>query len=178
MAFALLTWWAAANHELAAAPAWCYLAAIGITLALIDIDVHRLPNVIVLPSYGVLAVLLTVASITDGHPADLVRGFLGMLAFASFFLVIRLVYPRGMGWGDVKLAGVLGLALGYASWAALLIGGFAGFALGATVGVAVIAAGLGNGKTVVPFGPFMLVGAFLGLLIGDGVSDWYLRLIA
>jgi leader peptidase (prepilin peptidase)/N-methyltransferase len=178
VAFALLTWWAAAHAELAVAPAWCYLAAVGIALAMIDLDTHRLPNVIVLPSYAVLAVLLTIASIADGHPAELGRALLGMLALAAFFLVVRFAYPKGMGWGDVKLAGLLGLALGYVSWAALVIGGFAGFALGAVVGVAVIAAGHGNRKSVLPFGPFMIIGAFLGLLVGGAVSDWYLRLIA
>lgn len=177
VAFALLTWWAAARHELASAPAWCYLAAVGIALALIDIDTRRLPNVIVAPSYAVLAALLVVAAIVDDHPGNLVRALLGMLGLAAFFLVVLLVYPKGMGWGDVKLAGLLGLAMGYVSWAALLIGSFAGFVLGATVGVAVIAAGSGTRKTAVPFGPFMIVGAFLGLLIGDAVSDWYLGLI-
>lgn len=177
VAFALLTWWASAHSKLASAPAWCYLAAVGIALALIDIDTHRLPNAIVIPSYGVLAVLFTMAAIVDGHPGDLFRGILGMLALAAFFLVVRLAYPKGMGWGDVKLAGLLGLALGYASWAALLIGGFAGFALGAVAGVAVIAAGRGSRKSVLPFGPFMLAGAFFGLVLGGAIADWYLRLI-
>lgn len=177
LAFALLTWWAAARGEPASAPAWCYLAAVGIALAAIDLETHRLPNVIVLPSYPVLAVLLTVAAILDGHPGNLVRAAIGMAALAAFFLLVVFVYPKGMGWGDVKLAGLLGLAMGYESWGSLVIGSFAGFALGAVVGVVVIASGRGTRKTAVPFGPFMILGAFLGLLAGDSIAGWYLGLI-
>lgn len=177
VAFALLTWWAASSHQLAAAPAWCYLAATGIALALIDIDTRRLPNVIVLPSYGVLAALLTVAALVDDRPENLLRAVVGMAALAGFFLVVVLVYPAGMGWGDVKLAGLLGLAMGYASWGALVIGSFAGFALGAIVGVVVIATGRATRKTALPFGPFMIVGAFIGVLVGHAVADWYISLI-
>jgi len=177
VAFGLLTWWGAEDHRLAAAPAWCYLAAVGIALALIDIDTRRLPNVIVVPSYAVLAVLLAVAAIIDDGLDDLLRAGAGMVVLAGFYLVVRLAYPKGMGWGDVKLAGLLGLAMGYASWAALLIGSFAGFVLGAVVGVVVIASGRATRKTLLPFGPFMIVGAFVGLLVGNAVADWYLHLI-
>ena len=177
VAFALLTWWSAAHDQLAVAPAWCYLAAVGIALALIDIDTHRLPNVIVLPSYPVLAVLFIVAALVDGHPGNLVRAAIGMAALTAFFLQVVLVYPKGMGWGDLKLAGLLGMAMGYVSWGSLVIGSFAGFALGAIVGVVVIASGRGTRKTAVPFGPFMILGAFVGLLFGDAVAAWYLRIL-
>ncbi len=177
LAFALLTWWAASRGEAAAAPAWCYLAAVGIALAAIDLETHRLPNVIVLPSYPVLAALLTFAALVEGQPGNLLRAAIGMIALAAFFLLVVLVYPKGMGWGDVKLAGLLGMAMGYESWGALVIGSFAGFALGAVVGVVVIASGRGTRKTAVPFGPFMILGAFIGLLAGDAVAGWYLGLI-
>ena len=177
LAFALLTWWAASRGEAAAAPAWCYLAAVGIALAAIDLETHRLPNVIVLPSYPVLAALLTFAALVEGQPGNLLRAATGMIALAAFFLLVVLVYPKGMGWGDVKLAGLLGLATGYESWGALVIGSFAGFALGAVVGVIVIATGRGTRKTAVPFGPFMIIGAFVGLLAGDAIAAWYLGLI-
>lgn len=176
LAFALFTWWAAARQEAASAPAWCYLAAVGLALAAIDFETHRLPNEIVLPSYPVLAVLLTVAALVEGHAGNLVRAAIGMVALAAFFLLVVLVYPKGMGWGDVKLAGLLGMAMGYVSWASLVFGSFAGFALGAIVGVVVIATG-GTRKTAVPFGPFMILGAFGGLLAGDAVAGWYLRLL-
>jgi len=177
LAFAGLTWWAVSRDQTASAAAWCFLAAVGIALALIDIDTHRLPNVIVGPSYLVLAALLVVGALADADPAALLRAGSGMAALAAFFFLIVLVYPTGMGWGDVKLAGLLGMAMGFVSWAALVIGSFAGFALGAMVGVVLIAAGRGTRKTAVPFGPFMIVGAFFGMIAGDAIAAWYLGLI-
>jgi leader peptidase (prepilin peptidase)/N-methyltransferase len=177
LAFGLLTWWAASRNEAAAAPAWCYLAAVGIALAAIDLETHRLPNVIVLPSYAVLASLFVVATLVDGHVENLLRALVGMIALAAFYLLVVLVYPKGMGFGDVKLAGLLGMAMGYVSWGSLVFGSFAGFALGAIAGIAVIASGRGTRKTAVPFGPFMIVGAFVGILVGEAVAAWYLGFI-
>ena len=81
-----------------------------------------------------------------------------------------------MGFGDVKLAGLVGAMLGWLSWSALLVGAFAAFVLGGVVGIAVIASRRGNGKTPLPFGPFMLAGAALALYFAQPVADAYLRL--
>jgi leader peptidase (prepilin peptidase)/N-methyltransferase len=177
LAFGLLTWWACARNEAASAPAWCYLAAVGIALTAIDLDTHRLPNLIVLPSYAVLASLFVVATLVDGHVENLLRAVVGMIALAAFYLFVVLVYPKGMGFGDVKLAGLLGMAMGYASWGSLVFGSFAGFALGAIAGIVLIASGRGTRKTAVPFGPFMIVGAFVGILVGEPVASWYLQFV-
>jgi leader peptidase (prepilin peptidase)/N-methyltransferase len=77
----------------------------------------------------------------------------------------------------VKLAGVIGLVLGYLSWSALLIGGFAGFLLGAVAGVAVMASGRGNRKTALPFGPFMIAGTLLAIFAAEPLWSFYLRLL-
>jgi leader peptidase (prepilin peptidase)/N-methyltransferase len=84
-----------------------------------------------------------------------------------------LVYPAGMGWGDVKLAGVLGMVLAWLSWAALLVGAFAGFLFGAIVGVAVIALGRGGRKTALPFGPFMILGALFAIFAAATIAAHY-----
>jgi leader peptidase (prepilin peptidase)/N-methyltransferase len=81
-----------------------------------------------------------------------------------------------MGWGDVKLAGLLGGALGYLSWAALIVGAFAGFVLGALVGVAIILARQGDRKTALPFGPFMIAGTLLAIFVADPIARAYLSL--
>ncbi len=154
-------------------PAFLYLAAISVALALIDLDVKRLPNAIVLPSYPVAAALLLAPAAIDGSWDAYVRALLGMVALFALYFVLALVYPAGMGFGDVKLAGVLGLYLGWLGWAELLVGGFAGFLLGGVVGAVLMAAGRATRKSAIPFGPFMLVGAFIGVLWGARLASWY-----
>lgn len=157
-----------------ALPAFLYLAAIGVALWLIDIDVKRLPNAIVLPSYVVGAALLTVAAASSGEWDRLLRAALGMAALYGFYFVLALVYPAGMGFGDVKLAGVLGLFLGWLGWAEVVTGAFLGFLLGGIVGVGLIAARRAGRKSMIPFGPFMLAGAFVAVLWGGALADLYL----
>ena len=82
-----------------------------------------------------------------------------------------------MGFGDVKLAGVLGAYLAWLGWAALVVGGFLGFALGAVVGVAMMVAGRAGRRTALPFGPFMLLGALLAIFLAEPLSQWYLGLV-
>lgn len=160
-------------HLLAALPAYLYFAAIGVALSLIDLDLRRLPNRIVLPSYPVLALLLAGATIADGDGWRLVRALLAAGALFAFFFALAFAYPAGMGFGDVKLAGLLGLVLGYLSWSAVLVGAFAGFLLGAVIGLAVLASGRGNRKTALPFGPFLIVGTLIAVFAGSAIAGWY-----
>jgi leader peptidase (prepilin peptidase) / N-methyltransferase len=171
VAFVLVTWRALQLGQGSFVPALLVFTALGIALAGIDLGTRRLPNVLVLPAYPVLAVLvLAAAGLRDDWWAA-ARAGLGALALFGFFLALALAYPKGMGFGDVKLAGVLGLVLGYLSWSAVVIGAFAGFFLGAVVGVAVMATGAGGRKTALPFGPFMVLGALAALWIADPVVD-------
>jgi leader peptidase (prepilin peptidase) / N-methyltransferase len=155
-------------------PAYLYLGAIGVALALIDIDVKRLPNVIVLPSYIVSAVLLAAAALVEQEWADLLRAGLGMAALYVFYFVLALVYPRGMGFGDVKLAGVLGGYLGWLGWAEVVSGGFLGFLFGGVVGGGLMLARRAGRRSMIPFGPFMLAGALVAILWGGALADLYL----
>lgn len=158
-------------------PAWMYLSAVAVALALIDLDVHRLPDAIVLPSYPIALVLLGVADGLDGHLDALGRALLGAALLGGLYLALHLVRPDGMGFGDVKLAGVLGLYLGHLGWGPLAVGGFLAFLLGGVVGGAVVLVRRSGRGSRIPFGPFMLVGAFVALLAGDALSDGYLRLV-
>jgi len=158
-------------------PAFLYLASISVALAAIDIDVHRLPDAIVLPSYPVAAALLALGSWEVGAGYDaaaLVRAAVGGAALFALYLVLVLVNPRGMGLGDLKLAGVLGMYLGWVGWAALVVGAFAAFLLGGLFGIALMVLGRAGRKTSVPFGPWMLLGAACGVVAGQPLADWYL----
>ena len=156
-----------------ALPAFLYFAAIGIALALIDVDTHRLPNAIVLPSYLILGLALTLAAMLADSPQALVRALIGGMGLFCLYFVLAWCYPDGMGFGDVKLAGLIGGMLGYLSFAALLVGALAGFLLGGLYGVAALATRRAGLKTAVPYGPFMLLGAFVAIFASSPIADLY-----
>jgi len=158
--------------------AFLYLAAISLALAVIDIDVHRLPNVIVLPGYVVGVVLLSAASVLTGDGQAILRAGICCVALGLFYLALALARPGGMGFGDVKLAGVLGLFLGYLGLGPLVVGAFLAFFLGGLFGLAIMITRRGGRTTAIPFGPWMLAGAWLGILIGKPVAAGYLSLFA
>ncbi|MGO4256733.1 prepilin peptidase [Marmoricola sp. RAF53] len=161
-----------ADHP-ALLPAYLTFVAIAIALALIDLDVRRLPDVIVLPAYPVLAALLLI----DWDLHAFVRGLIAAAVLFAFYFVIAMISPRSMGFGDVKLSGVIGMVLGYLSWGVLLTGAFGGFLLGALVGVVLLIGTQADRKTAVPFGPFMLLGAWISILGAGGLGEAYLRSI-
>jgi leader peptidase (prepilin peptidase)/N-methyltransferase len=167
---AVMAWYFGLDWQL---PAFLYLAAIAVALALIDLDVHRLPNAIVLPSYPVAAVLLLLPAVADGRWDDYLRGVLGGLVLFALYFLLAFIYPSGMGFGDVKLAGVLGAYLGWLGWGVLAVGGFLGFLLGGLGGGALMAVRRAGRKSKIPFGPFMLAGAFIAVLVGPDIVTWY-----
>lgn len=158
-------------------PAYLYLASIAVALALIDLDVQRLPDAIVLPSYLVGLILLAPAVLASGDWGQALRAIAAMAALWAFYRLLTLIYPRGMGRGDVKLAGVLGLYLGFLGWDALLVGAFAAFLIGGLAGMTLLASHRASGKTAVPFGPYMLIGAFLAIFAAGPLAGWYLSLL-
>jgi len=156
--------------------AFLYLAAVSVALALIDLDTQTLPNWLVLPSYFVGAVLLGAAGIASGDYGAILRAGIGAAVLWLIYFAMTLVYPGGMGFGDVKFAGVLGLFLGYLGWDALIVGAFAAFVLGGIFGLALLASRRANRKSGIPFGPWMLAGAWVGVLFGEPIVQSYLSL--
>jgi leader peptidase (prepilin peptidase)/N-methyltransferase len=144
------------------------LVAVLVPTALIDLDNRIIPNKIMLPA-AVLAIAIGLALSPSQVPEQLIAG----AAAGGFLLVFALAYPRGMGMGDVKLAAVLGLFLGRSVAVAIL----AAVLAGTIIGVAVMArVGVEKGrKTAIPFGPFLAIGALVGLLLGAPIVHWYLH---
>ncbi|WP_144760654.1 A24 family peptidase [Curtobacterium sp. 9128] len=157
--------------------AMLYFVAVSVSLALIDLDVRRLPNAIVLPAYPVLVVLLGAAAVLEGDWWALLRGAAGLVVLGGAYLALALAVPGGMGLGDVKLAGVLGFVLAYLGWGPLAVGAFAAFVLGGTFAIGLIAIGRAKRGGGIPFGPWMLGGAWVGIFFGPEVLDEYLRII-
>lgn len=172
--FAAMAWRFGAQWEL---PAYLYLCAISVALALIDIDVRRLPNAIVLPSYVVAAVLLLLPAVIEGRWHEYLRAAGGGAVLYAVFFLLVFIHPAGMGFGDVKLAGVLGAYLGWLGWGVLAVGGFLGFLLGGVYGAGLMLAKRVGRKSAIPFGPFMLAGALVAVFAGQWLVDRYLQMI-
>jgi leader peptidase (prepilin peptidase)/N-methyltransferase len=153
-----------------------YLAAISVALAFIDIEHHRLPNSIVLPSYAVAAVMLSTASILTGDYAALIRAAIGMAAMGMGYFLLAVLWRGGMGFGDVKLAGVLGIYLGFSGWGPLAVGSLGAFFLGGAFGLVLIILRKSTRKSGIPFGPWMLLGAWVGILFGNLIWNDYLSI--
>ena len=162
----LLAWRFAGSWAL---PAYLVLAGGLVVPSLIDLDTFLLPNRIVYPLTIVVTVLFGVAGAVDGGVGDFRRALLCGLVVFAVFLLLHLISPRGMGFGDVKFSFVLGVALGWVSPATAFLGIFMGFLLGSVVGIGLIATKVKTRKDHVPFGPFMALGAVSALLIGPPI---------
>ncbi len=157
-----------------ALPMWLYLGVVGVVLTYVDWRTRLLPTRLIAPSYAVVAVLAVLASALSGDWGALLRAALGWALAGGLFFLLWFVYPKGMGYGDVRLSGVLGIALGWLGWAELAVGVYAGFVLGA-LGGGVLALLRVVDRKRYPFGPFMLVGAVVGVLAGPPFGAWYLQ---
>lgn len=137
---------------------YAYAAVAGTALAAVDWRTTRLPDVITLPSYPILALTL----LPTGEPA---RALLGGLALAACYGLLWLIRPADLGLGDVKLAGLIGMACAAAGWQAWVVAAVGGQLLGALYAILLLVTRRGDRRTEFPFGPFMLLGAFAALCL-------------
>lgn len=155
---------------------YLWLGAVSIALIAIDLETHRLPNVIVLPGYGIVVLALAVPALLAGDLERFAFTAAGAGILFGVYLLLALAWPGGMGLGDVKLAGVLGAFLGFSGWAALAVGAFGAFLLGGVLSIILLAARVVTRKSGIPFGPWMISGAWLGLVVGEPIAVNYLSL--
>jgi leader peptidase (prepilin peptidase)/N-methyltransferase len=146
------------------------LVPVSVALAVVDWRTRLLPTRVIAPTYVAVVLLVLVCWLATRDTDDLVRAGWGWLAAGGLYFVLWFAYPRGMGYGDVRLSGVLGVALGYLGWHELLVGIYGGFLLGGVVGGTLTLLRRVD-RTGYPFGPFMLLGALVGIVFGDTVAS-------
>ncbi|MGW5654030.1 prepilin peptidase [Streptomyces humi] len=145
---------------------WLLLAPVCVLLAVVDFRVQRLPDPLTLPLAAAALALLGVTALLPEHAGHWLTSLYAALALGAGYLVLFLINPGGMGFGDVKLALGTGAVLGWYGWPTVLLGTFTGFVLGALYGGALVVVRRAGRKTAIAFGPFLIAGAFAGLLIG------------
>lgn len=147
------------------------LVPVGVALAVVDWRTHLLPTVVVWPTLGVVVVLAGLAAVLGDDLDAWVRALLGMVAVFAFFYALWWVHPAGMGFGDVRLSAVLGFALGYLGWPELVIGIYGAFLAFSVPGLALAVVRRDRDllRVAFPFGPFLLVGALAGIVVGGPV---------
>lgn len=153
-------------------PAYLAFALVSVTLTLTDIDWKRIPNLILFRGGGVAVGLLALGSVLTGNWAALGRGLLGGAVHFVLLFVVALLARGGMGMGDVKLVGLLGVFTAYISWMTLIISIFGGILIGGVVGLLVLVTRRAGRKDEVPFGPPLIVGAWLAILWAPVISPW------
>ncbi len=162
---------------LAASVGWAWsllfllpLAPIGVALALVDWRTTLLPTRVIAPTYALTVAAVLVAALADRDREALVHAAIGWAVMGGIFFVLWFIYPRGLGYGDVRLSGVLGIALGYLGWGELATGIYGAFLVGGVGGALLSLLRIVNRKRF-PFGPFMLVAAVVAVACGPWVTD-------
>lgn len=145
-----------------------YLGVVGVALAQVDLAVQRLPDRLTLPAYPAVLVLLALAAAFDDNWAAFARSLLGGLALGATYLLLGLLGAGQLGGGDIKLAGLIGLALGWIGWSTLIAGASLGFVMAAVVSLIMLAGRRISRRSMISFGPYMLCGALLAVL----ASSW------
>lgn len=148
-----------------ALPAFLAVAALGVPLARVDLAVHRLPDPLTRPALALAGVLLVVAALAGAGAAPLAHGLAGAAGLFAVYLVLALVRPGALGFGDVKLAAVLGLLLGWLGGRTWFVGLTAGYVIAAGLGAFLLVTRRAGRRSLMPFGPAMLLGALLAVVV-------------
>jgi leader peptidase (prepilin peptidase)/N-methyltransferase len=147
-----------------------------VAISVIDLRTRKIPNRLVLPAVVVAAVWAVVADLA-GSDLDAARAALGLLAYGVGLLIVALISPRGMGMGDVKLAGLIGLVLGGLGLRYVGVAAACGIGIGGVAAMIALLAGAGR-KTPIPFGPFLAAGAVVAVFAGEAIAGAYLDILS
>lgn len=169
--FAVVAWWAP--------DVWTGLllataALATVILGAIDLDVRRLPRVIVAPWAIATGALILAATVAQGDWWLGARALIGAASLGAFYFVAFVSYPKGLGWGDVTVAPILGAILAFMGWPALVVGAFSAFVWGLLGAIVPMVRAKAVRGVSIPFGPSMFLGAATGIVAGPFLADWYL----
>ena len=153
-------------------PAYLWFVAVTVTLTLTDIDTKLIPNRILFPGTVVALVLLIGGGLIEGGPV--VRAVAGGAVYFLLLFVVALIARGGFGFGDVKLAFLLGLFATYQSWDTLIVAIFAAFLLGGLVSLLLVVFRIRSRKDAIPFGPYLVLGTYVAIAWASSISTWYL----
>jgi len=156
-----------------ALPAYLLFFASLIAISFIDLEHYIVPNRIVYPTLFASIPLLAAAALAEGEPERIWHAAVGSLAAWFALLVVHFIQPRGMGFGDVRLAAVLGMYLGWIDVQLVLLGMLLGFLLGAVIGIGLVVTKIRGRKEAVPFAPFLAAGATIAILFSSQLLAWY-----
>jgi leader peptidase (prepilin peptidase)/N-methyltransferase len=147
-------------------PAYVIFGLSGGIIGIYDIRRHKVPNWMLIPTSSVVALLLVIGSAIDGRWSSMVRGCCAAAALTLAFGALAIAFRRGLGFGDVKLAGLVGLVVGYVSWHAVLLAMVLTFVTAAIVGLALLIR-LAGPRSDIPLAPFLIVGAVVAICVSN-----------
>jgi leader peptidase (prepilin peptidase)/N-methyltransferase len=165
LVWAFLAWRIGDTAGWAALPAYLFFGWLAVALVWIDIDVHRLPDGLVLPAYPALLALLACASLGAGDWRPMLNALIAMTVLYALYFVMAFISPASLGFGDVKLSGLIGLVLGWLGLGTALLGLLAGFVAGGVIAIVMLVAQRAGLRSHIAFGPAMLLGAFAALAL-------------
>jgi leader peptidase (prepilin peptidase)/N-methyltransferase len=153
--------------------AYLWFVAVTLTLTLTDLDRKLIPNRILFPGLVVGVVLLALGALADGDMPHLLRALAGAAGYFAFLFVLALLARGGFGMGDVKLGALLGAFLAYEGWDVLVVGAVGAFLLGGVVSIFLLVFRIRGRKDAIPFGPYLVLGAYVAIAAGEAISEWY-----
>lgn len=156
--------------------AYLWFVSVTIVFILTDLDHHRLPNAIMIPGTIVGVVALGGGALADDRGGDYLEAIAAGTGYFLLMLLIALVARGGFGFGDVKLAFMLGMFAGYGGWPSAALAAFAGFMLGGVISLFLVVTRIKGRKDAIAFGPPMILGSWIAIVWGRSILDWYLRL--
>ena len=154
-------------------PAYVVFLLGTILLTVTDIDTKLIPNRILVRVLVLGGFLLVVGGLASSHPGAVARSIGGGLAYFGIMFALALIARGALGFGDVKLALVLGMFTAYLGWPHLTIAVLGAFLIGGVVSLVLLVSGRAGRKDAIPFGPFMVAGALLAVYAGDQIIRWY-----
>ena len=150
-------------------------AGLMVAISVIDIRHRRIPNRLVYPAFVIAAAVIIVGGLAGGG-LDALDAGIGLFAYGAGLMIIALISPKGMGMGDVKLAGLIGLVLGSIGLDLVAVAAGMGILLGGAGAIVALLTGAGR-KSAIPFGPFLAAGAVIAIFVGRPIADAYLNLL-